>query len=128
MPEGGALTVATRDAELDADYTALHPGIAPGLYVQIEIADTGMGMPPAVVEHIFEPCFTTKTVEKATGLGLSMVYGFIKQSSGHITVYSEVGHGTVFKLFLPRAAPAESSTRLPEQAIAPPARHSSDAV
>jgi PAS domain S-box-containing protein len=128
MPEGGALTIATRSAELDADYAALHPGVAPGAYVQIEIADTGMGMPPDVVEHIFEPFFTTKAVGKGTGLGLSMVYGFMKQSSGHISVYSEVGQGTVFKLFLPIAPPVQPQAQLPEQTAEQPARNSGDAV
>jgi PAS domain S-box-containing protein len=127
MPEGGMLSIATRNAELDADYAALHPGVAPGAYVEIEIADTGAGMPPDVVERIFEPFFTTKAVGKGTGLGLSMVYGFMKQSNGHISVYSEVGQGTVFKLFLPVAQRAESQARLPA-ALEQPARHSSDAV
>jgi PAS domain S-box-containing protein len=128
MPEGGAVTIATRNAELDADYAALHPGVAPGAYVQIEIADTGIGMPPDVVDHIFEPFFTTKVVGKGTGLGLSMVYGFMKQSSGHISVYSEVGQGTVFKLFLPVAAPMEPQAQLPDQTAEQPARHSGNAV
>jgi PAS domain S-box-containing protein len=128
MPEGGTLTIATRNAELDADYVAHHPGVAPGAYVQIEIADTGVGMPPAVVARVFEPFFTTKAAGKGTGLGLSMVYGFMKQSSGHVCVYSEVGQGTVFKLFLPFAQRADSraqpSVRVAEQT----ARHSGDAV
>ncbi|HWF96328.1 MAG TPA: PAS-domain containing protein [Xanthobacteraceae bacterium] len=128
MPEGGALTITTSNAELDADYAAHHPGVVPGTYVQIEIADTGVGMPPDVLERIFEPFFTTKAAEKGTGLGLSMVYGFMKQSSGHISVYSEVGEGTVFKLFLPLAQPedshAEPTSRLSEST----ARHSGDAV
>jgi PAS domain S-box-containing protein len=128
MPEGGTLTITTRNAELDADYAALHPGVAPGAYVGIEIADTGIGMPPDVVERIFEPFFTTKIVGKGTGLGLSMVYGFMKQSSGHISVYSEVGHGTVFKLYLPRAQPAERQAR-PAEPVAPQTvKHAGEAV
>ena len=111
MPEGGALTITTSNAELDADYAAHHPGVVPGAYVQIEIADTGVGMPPDVLERIFEPFFTTKAAEKGTGLGLSMVYGFMKQSRGHISVYSEVGEGTAFKLFLPLAQPEELACR-----------------
>jgi CheY-like chemotaxis protein len=120
MPEGGTLAILTRSANLDEDYSARHPDVAPGAYVQIEIADTGNGMPPEVVEHIFEPFFTTKGVGRGTGLGLSMVYGFMKQSNGHISVYSEVGHGTVFKLFLPMApptvAPASPTPRAVQQA------------
>jgi PAS domain S-box-containing protein len=126
MPEGGMLSITTRNAELDADYVALHPGVARGAYVEIEIADTGAGMPPDVVERIFEPFFTTKAVGRGTGLGLSMVYGFMKQSNGHISVYSEVGQGTVFKLFLPVAQRAESQAR--PAAMEQPARHSGNAV
>jgi nitrogen-specific signal transduction histidine kinase/CheY-like chemotaxis protein len=126
MPEGGMLSITTRNAELDADYAALHPGVAPGAYVEIEIADTGVGMPPDVVERIFEPFFTTKAVGKGTGLGLSMVYGLMRQSNGHVSVYSELGQGTVFKLFLPVAQRTQSQVRLP--AAEQPARHSGDAV
>jgi CheY-like chemotaxis protein len=127
MPEGGTLTIATCNAELDADYVTHHPGVAPGDYVQIEITDTGVGMPPDVVARVFEPFFTTKAPGKGTGLGLSMVYGFMKQSGGHICVYSEVGHGTVFKLFLPLARPADSRSQPLEQA-GQTAKHSGDAV
>ncbi len=128
MPGGGTLTVTTRGAELDADYAALHPGVTPGTYVQIEIADTGIGMPPEIVEHIFEPFFTTKAVGTGSGLGLSMVYGLIKQSQGHISVHSEVGEGTVFKLILPVARPAESQAPGPEQTTEQAAGPSGDAV
>jgi PAS domain S-box-containing protein len=106
MPHGGTLTVGTRVAELDEDYTARHPEVAPGTYVVIEIADSGTGIAPELLERIFEPFFTTKATGQGTGLGLSMVYGFIKESGGQINVYSEVGRGTVFKLFLPQARPA----------------------
>jgi PAS domain S-box-containing protein len=128
MPEGGMLTIATRNTELDADYAALHPGVAAGAYVQIEIADTGVGMSPEVVQRVFEPFFTTKAVGKGTGLGLSMVYGFMKQSNGHVSVYSEVGQGTVFKLFLPVAQRPEAPARGPKPAAQQPARHAGDAV
>jgi CheY-like chemotaxis protein len=103
MPNGGTLAISTGVADLDEAYAAQHPGIAPGTYVRITVADSGVGMPPERLERIFEPFFTTKAAGQGTGLGLSMVYGFIKQSGGHINAYSEVGHGTVFKLFLPLA-------------------------
>jgi PAS domain S-box-containing protein len=106
MPNGGSLSISTRVTELDESYTAHHHGVSPGFYAAIEIADSGSGMPPDVVERIFEPFFTTKAAGHGTGLGLSMVYGFIKQSGGHINVYSELGRGTVFRLFLPLAKPA----------------------
>ncbi len=110
MPNGGTLTISTRVAELDEAYGAHHPGVAAGTYVAIEIADSGTGMPPEVLEHIFEPFFTTNATGQGTGLGLSMVYGFIKQSGGHINAYSEVGRGTVFKLFLPLASAVAQPT------------------
>lgn len=118
MPASGTLTVATRLGRLDAEYAAHNPGVAAGTYVLIEMTDTGVGIPPDVVERIFEPFFTTKPQGQGTGLGLSMVYGFIKQSGGHVKVYSEVGHGTTFQLFLPLAE------RVAQRATArrPPAR------
>jgi CheY-like chemotaxis protein len=128
MPEGGTLTITTRNTELDTDYVAHHPGVAPGAYVEIEIVDTGIGMPQDVVARVFEPFFTTKAAGKGTGLGLSMVYGFMKQSGGHICVYSEVGHGTVFKLFLPLARPADLRAPPSERAVGQTAKHSGDAV
>jgi PAS domain S-box-containing protein len=108
MPDGGTLAISTGVADLDEAYVAQHPGVTPGAYVSIAVADSGIGMPPETLERIFEPFFTTKAAGQGTGLGLSMVYGFIKQSGGHISTYSEVGHGTVFKLFLPLAKSAAS--------------------
>lgn len=106
MPKGGRLTIATDNRNLDEDYTSLYPGLAPGRYALIEVSDTGTGIPADVLNHIFEPFFTTKEPGKGTGLGLSMVFGFMKQSGGHINAYSEAGHGTTFRLYLPRATAA----------------------
>ena len=102
MPDGGAITFATSNVELDADYCAASPfNIAPGPYVEISVSDTGIGMSKDVVARVFEPFFTTKEVGKGTGLGLAAVYGTITDHHGCITIYSEPGVGTVFKLYLP---------------------------
>jgi len=110
MPGGGQLIIVTGNRSLDADYASQHAEVQPGDYAVIEVSDTGVGMPPEVESHIFEPFYTTKEEGKGTGLGLSMVFGFMKQSGGHINVYSEVGIGTTIRLFLRRAdAGAEAS-------------------
>ncbi|HUL05087.1 MAG TPA: CHASE3 domain-containing protein [Candidatus Acidoferrum sp.] len=107
MPEGGKLIIETGNHQLDADYAAHNAEVTPGDYAMLAVTDTGTGMPPEVIERAFEPFFTTKGVGKGSGLGLSMIYGFAKQSGGHLKIYSEVGHGTTVRLYLPRQrAPA----------------------
>lgn len=103
MPDGGKLTIETANTLLDDSYASHHDEVTPGQYVLISVSDTGIGMPPHVVSRAFEPFFTTKQMGKGSGLGLSMVYGFAKQSGGHIKIYSEVNEGTTIKLYLPRA-------------------------
>jgi len=103
MPTGGHLTIATADAVLDERYRDQHPEVLPGEYVMVSVTDDGSGMPPDVLERVFEPFYTTKDVGKGSGLGLSMVYGFVKQSNGHVSIYSEPGLGTTVRLYLPTA-------------------------
>jgi len=103
MPTGGTLTIATSNAQLDEAIASDRPELTPGSYVLIEVSDSGSGIAPDVMARIFEPFFTTKLEGRGTGLGLSMVFGFIRQSGGHITVHSTAGTGTTFRLYLPRA-------------------------
>jgi two-component system, cell cycle sensor histidine kinase and response regulator CckA len=103
MPEGGRLMLETANKHLDDSYAAANPDALPGDYVMLAVTDTGSGIPSEIINRVFEPFFTTKEQGKGSGLGLSMVYGFAKQSRGHVKIYSEVGHGTTVRLYLPRA-------------------------
>src|SRR5512132_2662151 len=104
MRSAGTLTLETRNAVLDEDYAEQYEEVTPGEYVLLAVADTGTGMSPEIMQRAFEPFFTTKEVGQGSGLGLSMVYGFVKQTGGHISIYSRVGKGTSVKLYLPRTA------------------------
>jgi CheY-like chemotaxis protein len=103
MSGAGKLTIETTNVVLDDVYASLNGDVRPGPYVMIAVTDSGSGIPPEILDRVFEPFFTTKEVGKGSGLGLSMVYGFVKQSNGHIKIYSEPGQGTSVKLYLPRA-------------------------
>ena len=103
MPQGGKLVMETRNTVFDNDHTDYLSELQPGEYVQLSISDTGGGMEAAIRDRVFEPFFTTKEKGRGTGLGLAMVYGFVKQSGGHVTIYSEPGHGTTINLYFPRS-------------------------
>jgi signal transduction histidine kinase/CheY-like chemotaxis protein len=110
MPNGGRLSIETATRSLDADYAEQVGDVQPGDYVMIAVTDNGSGMPETVAKRAFDPYFTTKERGKGSGLGLSMVHGFVKQSHGHVAIYSELGHGTTVRLFLPVAQTGQAGT------------------
>jgi CheY-like chemotaxis protein len=115
MPDGGKLLIETRNVVLDEAYAQANADVVPGPYVMLAISDTGTGMSAATRDQVFEPFFTTKSGSKGSGLGLSMVYGFVKQSGGHVKIYSEEGHGTTIRLYLPPASLVEDMAAAPAQ-------------
>jgi len=126
MPNGGKLTLETRNVHLDEAYAEANREVSPGAYAMVAVSDNGTGIPAAIRDKVFDPFFTTKEVGKGTGLGLSMVYGFVKQSGGHIKIYCEDGQGTCIKIYLPRAVGRDVESI--EAATAAPVRGGTETI
>lgn len=124
MPTGGKLTIETANVELDPSYTSQHDGVEPGAYVMLAVTDTGVGMEPATVARMFDPFFTTKELGRGTGLGLSTVFGIVRQTGGNIWAYSEPGAGTTIKVYLPRTDDIVQN----QAVVAAPLRRASETV
>ncbi len=126
MPHGGVLTIATRNAQFDHEHEVMDAELPDGDYVVLEVSDTGIGMPLQVLSRAVEPFFTTKGPGEGSGLGLSMIYGFARQSGGHLALSSEVGHGTSVRLYLPRAVGQPLGSA--EPAAVPPVSMGDEAI
>jgi signal transduction histidine kinase/ActR/RegA family two-component response regulator len=128
MTTGGKLTIECANVHLDRAYADRNEEVTPGQYVMIAVTDTGAGIPRDIVQRVFEPFFTTKPAGEGTGLGLSMVFGFVKQSGGHVKIYSEPGHGTTVKIYLPRLVGASADAEPAKQTLPSPARDTAGCV
>ena len=118
MPDGGTVTIETRDIEVDEAFASGHPGLGPGPHVLMTVRDTGVGMEPQVLERIFEPFFTTKALGRGTGLGLATTHGIVEQAGGHITVESQPGRGSAFHIYFPRVdAPVDAPSPVAAAAV-----------
>lgn len=116
----GKIIIETENTDIDVDYCTIHQGFVPGEFVKLTVSDDGAGMQAGVLNKIFEPFFSTKTVGRGTGLGLATVYGIVKQNKGFINVYSEPGHGATFRIYLPRATGVSVAEPLPKRFKSPP--------